>query len=201
MDAALGLNGRLCVVDDLRAPDVCPDVAAARGVTVALADGTEVTTDAHGRFAFPAVTGTQVVTVRATASLIASVVPVTADGASVAVPALRATAFADVLAATGQPGLGGLGAIALYVDEAGGGPVTGAVLTPLAGVLAPVFYDDGPGAWRTAVGTGAAGVALLLGVPLSPQRLDGTAPGGRSVRASGVPIGADALTFVRVTLE
>ncbi len=198
-DSGSGLLGRVCVIDDLRAPDLCPTTADARGVQIHVVGGATVTTtDARGSFTLPAATGALVIEVAATAGLVAATVRVDVGTGPLQVPVARASSWQETLDSVSVPGLAGLGAIVIYVDDAGGAPLEGATFTAQPGAAYPVFYDDGGAArWRTDAGTGVAGVALMLGVPAVTQTVAGAAPGPRAITLTGVPVRADAVTFVR----
>lgn len=196
VDGASEVTGRLCVVVDLRAPDACARDAA--GVRIAVRGGPTVTTGAGGAFSLPAASAARLVDIAAgSTTLVPGIARVLAGEA----PALRvadAPAFADVLAAVGVPGLGGLGGVVVYVDDAAGDPLAGVVFDNLGTIYAPLYDDGAATRWRTNGGTGADGVALLLGAPVGEAVMVTATAGGQPIRLS-VPIAADALTFVRAT--
>lgn len=201
-DGGGGVVCRLCVVDDLRAPDVCPTTPDARGVRVSVVDGpTVTTTDDSGSFTLPAATGSLVLEIAGTTGVIAATVRVVAGAEPLRVPVVRASSWQPVLDAVSVPSLAGLGAIVIYVDDANGAPHAGVDLTAPPGTAYPVFYDDGGATrWRTVGGTGVAGVALMLGVPAISQTVIVTAPGANPIELTGVPVQADTVTFARAAL-
>ena len=94
--------GRLCLIDDLRAPDVCATTADARGVQLRVVGGpTVTTTDDRGSFVLPALTGPLVLEVDGTAAVIAATARVVVGGGPLQVPAVRARPWQDVLDAVG----------------------------------------------------------------------------------------------------
>jgi hypothetical protein len=204
LDGGTGdLTGVVCVVADLRAPDACPAVAAAAGVLVrALGDPTGATSDASGRFTLAAAGAVVILDVGSgAATLTRAVVPVANAGAVVHAPVPTRAAWDATVAATGTVVAPGNGAIALYVDTSVGTPAAGVTLDlPAGGVTGP-FYDRSGGAWTAGGGTGPAGVALVLDLPPGSYQLDGGDGAGHTVSLSGVPVAADALTFIRGRLS
>ncbi|HVV83286.1 MAG TPA: hypothetical protein VHE35_09410 [Kofleriaceae bacterium] len=199
VDASSGGNGRLCVVDDLRAPDACPATADVAGVRVRVEDGPTVTTDANGRFDLSLAQAAIVDVGETTATLVPGVSRVE-PGGPIAVRAMHVEPFDDLLLAVGGPPLT-QGAIAIYVEEQAGGPAQDVSFDQLGGATFPVLYDAGGAtSWQTDAGTGAAGVALMLDVPAGSYTLTGTVPGSSPFTITEVPVRAGALTFVRRAL-
>ncbi len=201
-DGGGGVSGLVCVVTDLRAPDACPAVASRAGVTIAVTGTTTTTTsDTDGRFAVALSGGIAVLGVAAgSATLERSRVPVAATTALVHTPVVTRPAWAAVLGALGVSVPDGGGVIALYVDDTAG-PAAGVTFAAVAGSSIAPFYDDGGAlAWTQLGGTGVAGVALFVDVPVGNVTLDGAAADQRVARLTGVPVVADEITFVRVRL-
>jgi hypothetical protein len=201
IDAPVALVGQICVVTDLRLPDACPEVAEQEGVTVGVSGTPETAiSDGSGRFTLPA-TGDVVLEAGAgSTTLLASRVPATVGGAVVNTPIARAQDFVELLDAIEQTQPDDTGVVLLYVAD-GDGPVNGVVMESIAGATVVPFYDAGARlTWVTDNGTGTQGAVLFLGVPPGDVSLAGMAPGNVAVAADGVPVDADAITFVRVRL-
>lgn len=201
-DGGVALNGLICVVTDLRSPDVCPAVPARGGVSVTVtgtSDGT--TSDAEGRFTLPVSGAVAVLDVAGdSATLERSTIPVGVNGALVHAPVIGVGDWADVLASLDQAVPDGGGAIVVYVSD-GGAAATGVSFATVAGSsIAPYYDGGGPLTWVQGGGTGAAGVALFVDVPAGTVTLDGVAPDLRVVSPATVPVVADAVTFVRTSL-
>lgn len=195
------VRGLICVVTDLRSPDVCPAVPAREGVAVAVRGTADATvSDAEGRFTLPVGTPTVTLDVAGgSATLERATVPA-AVGALVHAPVIGASDWADVLASLDQAVPDGGGAIVVYVSDAGA-PASGVAFATIAGSSIAPYYDAGGAlAWAQGTGTGAAGVALLVDVPPGTVTLDGVAPDLRVVAPATVPVAADAITFVRASL-
>ncbi|MBK9031325.1 MAG: hypothetical protein IPL61_08305 [Myxococcales bacterium] len=201
-DANATLVGVVCVVDDLRAPDVCPTVPAAAGVLVRrLGELTGVDSNAVGAFSLPVADPIELIEVAVgSTALVPALVPVQNDGAVVHTPTPTVTAWADALADVGASVSDGHGSIALYVETAAGAPASGVVFTQPAGGSLPPFYDlAGVQAWASGGGTGPAGAVLFVDLLPATYSLTGLAPGGAVVSPS-VQVIADTITFVRVAL-
>lgn len=203
IDAPAGpLDGLVCVVTDLRRPEVCPVIPAATDVLVRRAgdlDGARSGADA--RFLL-AVTGDRVVLdVGAdSAALQPSLVPVRHVGSLVHAPVPTAAAWTATVASLDVSAGAGTGAIALYLDEAAGGPAARVTVAPVAGSLAEPFYDgSSTTAWRTGGGTGALGAVLLVDVPPATYTLE-LARDAITTTVPGVPVAADTVTFLRARL-
>lgn len=198
----MSLTGQVCIVSDLRQPDACPAVANRAGVTVRVrGTGASAVSGADGRFAIAA-SGAVVLELAEGAVLLESaVVPAAAATPLVNAPVISSQDWQAVLDAIGQVQPDDAGAIVLYVEDAGGAAVSGATMDGVAGSTVVPHYDDGAAlAWRTAGGTGTQGVALFLDVAPGTVTLNGLAPGPLPVTLAGVPVIADAITFVRVRL-
>lgn len=196
------LNGVVCVVSDLRSPDVCPAVPARAGVTVAVR-GTATTTvsGADGRFTLMTPGDIVVLDVAGdSAALVQSLVPAVVGGATVNAPVIGAGDWADVLASLDQSVPDGGGAIAVYVRD-GNAAALGVTFDMVAGSSIAPYYDAGGAlSWAQGGGTGNAGVALLVDVPPGAVSLAGVAPDQRTVTIPLVPVAADGITFVRASL-
>lgn len=201
-DGGGDLHGLVCVVADLRAPDACPAVTTASGVAVRqLGDTAGTTSDASGRFTLAVASGTVILDVAVgSAALTRSVVPVANDGSLVQAPVPTQAAWAATVAATGGVVAAGDGAIAVYVDTSAGGAASGVTFDLPPGASNGPFYDRAGGAWDAGGGTGPAGVALILDLAPGTYALSGGDGAGHTVTLTGVPVAADAVTFVRGTL-
>jgi hypothetical protein len=179
-------------------------VAARAGVGVAVT-GTAASTVSgdDGRFTLPVSSAAAVAVLdvaAASATLVRSTVPVPVDGAAVQAPVVGVGDWADVLASLDQAVPDGGGAIVVYVRD-GGAAAAGVSFATVAGSSIVPYYDaGGPLAWDQGGGTGAAGVALFVDVPVGAVALDGVAPDLRVVALTGVPVVAGAVTFVSTTL-
>ncbi len=201
-DGGGNVNGLICVVTDLRAPDACPVTSTRVGVTVAVTGtSTTTTSGSDGRFTVAASSSVAILDVAAqSATLERSTVPVTVSGALIHAPVVTQTAWEQVLASLGPVVPDGGGAIVLYVDDTSGS-ASDVTFSAVSGSSLAPFYDDGSAtSWTQLGGTGVAGVALFVDVPAGSATLDGAAPDLRVARLSGVPVVADAITFVRVRL-
>ncbi|MEZ4404854.1 MAG: hypothetical protein R3B06_33010 [Kofleriaceae bacterium] len=201
-DAGAGLTGQVCVVSEFRTPDACPDVAAARGVTVRrLGDATGAISDGAGGFTLDLTDAVVVLEVGAGApTLIPALVPVRNDGTRVAAPVATEAAWLELVAATGTVHASGTGAVVVYIDDADGTRAEAAELDPPAAAATGAFYDRASGAWVPAGGTGPAGVAVLVELPPGSYTLTGRDVTDRPFTLAGVPVAADAITFTRVRL-
>ena len=198
------VSGRLCLLANLLAPDAC-SAGAAGGVTVE-GGGRITTTDATGRFALVTTATALVIETEATTTLVAAAVPVRAVDSPFTVPVVKTAVWDDVLASVNVPGLAGQAGIVIYVDDAQGTPLSGAVFAALPGEVYAPLYDAGSDtSWVINNGTGAAGVAMMLGVPAPDATTTYTVLGqtraNQQLTISNVPARADAITFVRVAAE
>lgn len=196
-DGGGSVSGRLCVVDDLTRPDACPVTDADEGVTVRVVGGPSTTTDASGGFTLPAPTQPQVIAIADDSTVLEPATAQVVPGGGLALRAMRATAFDDLVTALQVTAIDGLGTIVLYVDDAAGDPLAGVLVEPVAGATFVPLYDDGGGtSWRSDLGTGADGVALVFGVQPGVATVNATAPGAAPI-VLAVPVRSDAITFVR----
>jgi hypothetical protein len=200
-DGGALLAGQVCVVTDLRSPRACPAVTEREGVDVTVRGTTTTTTSAaNGGFSLP-VTEAAVTLVLADAStpLVRSYVPVPVTGAAVDAPVATRVAFDAAIASLGTVVPDSGGTVVAYVRDVSA-PATGVAFSTIAGSSLAPFYDNGGAtAWVQGGGTGPAGVALFVDVPPGTVTLDGLAADTRVARAT-VPVAADTITFVYVTL-
>lgn len=196
-----GLTGLVCVVQDLTDPDACPTGQGQGTVVGQLGTAITATADADGRFTLPIPDA--LVTLEAGLGVesldVRTIKPVVNSGL-VHMPALPETIWNPTVAETGASVAPGNGSIVLYVETAAGAPAVGAIVALPAGGSVGPFYDTDAGAWTASGGTGAAGVALVLDLVPGTYQLDG-ALGSASLAVSGIPVEADAVTFVRGRLS
>jgi hypothetical protein len=115
-------------------------------------------------------------------------------GGTTTLPALEATAYEEMIAAT-QPVLAdGDGAMMVRVTKAGAA-VTGATIATVPAPTSDVYYD-GPTdvAWETDA-TGGFGVAWIPSAPVGSTNVTITA-GQAMATSNGQPVLADTITFV-----
>ncbi|HUQ03921.1 MAG TPA: hypothetical protein VM261_15595 [Kofleriaceae bacterium] len=200
-DGGALLAGQVCVVTDLRVPRACPAVPEREAVAVAVRGTTAMTTSAaNGGFALP-VLDAQVTLVVATGSttLVRSYVPTAVTGAAVDAPVVTQAAYDAVIGSLGTVVPDNNGTVVAYVRD-GAAAAEGVAFAPIAGSSLAPFYDNGSAtSWVQGGGTGVAGVALFVDVPVGSVTLDGVATDSRVAQVT-VPVAADTVTFVNVTL-
>jgi hypothetical protein len=196
------LNGVICVVSSLLAPEACGSGTEQSGVTVAVLGGSASTVSGtNGQFSL-AVTGSSVVIDAAdgSATLEHVYVPVTVSDSTVSTPVVTTAAFNAAINSLTTVVPDGGGTVVAYVDD-GTSPGVGVAFSTIAGSSVAPWYDDGSNtSWQQGTGTGVAGVALFVNVPVGTVSIDGTAPDSRVAQRSGIPVAADTVTFVRVAL-
>lgn len=201
-DGGVGLTGLVCVVTDLRIPEECPIGPAATGVLVRRAgDTTGATSTADARFTL-AVTDPVVILDVASDSttLQPSIVPVDNDGRLVHAPVPTSAAWSATVASLSVTIAPGNGSIAIYTDTAVGAHAAGVTFALPVGAISGPFYDGADAtSWTTGGGTGLLGATLLVDLPPGTYAVDGN-QGARLVSITGIPVGGDAVTFVRAVL-
>jgi hypothetical protein len=200
-DGGSALNGRICVVSDLRVPDACPSVAAQSGVPV-LVRGTTTSTvsGSDGKFTLAVSSSSVVLDVATgTAGLERAYVPAVVGG-EVKTPVVTTAAFDAAINSLTTAVPDGNGTVVAYVVDTNG-PAVGVTFSTIAGSSHAPWYDAGSNtSWQQGTGTGDRGVALFVDVPAGTVSIDGTAADSRVAQLSGIPVAVDTVTFVRVTL-
>lgn len=201
-DGGGSLNGLICVVNDLRVPDACPTVASQSGVTVSvLGTSTTAVSGSDGRFALDAAASSVVLDVAdGSTTLEHAHVMIAVDGSLVEAPVATTAAFDAAINSLTEVVPDGGGTVVAYVDD-GSSPGVGVAFSTIAGSSQAPWYDAGSNtSWQQGSGTGAKGVALFVDVPEGFVSIDGTAADSRIAQASGIPVAANTVTFVRVAL-
>jgi hypothetical protein len=200
-DGGLSLAGQVCVVTDLRVPELCPAVPERVGVAVGVRGTTATaTSNDSGVFELQVVaTDVTLDVASGSTALVRSYVPVTVTGTGVNAPAVTQAAFDEAIASLGTVVPDNGGTVVVYVRD-GSAAATGVAFATIEGSSIAPFYDNGGAtSWVQGGGTGLAVVALFVDVPAGEVTIDGVAADSRVAQAT-VPVAADTVTFVRVSL-
>jgi len=196
-DGGANFVGRVCVISDPRLPTTGCATTGVAGFLVTLGLNTATTVD-DGTFAIQATAATNAVwTVTGGTTIIPTVAPFTA---SPIIPAVLATAFAELEGANGVVPSAGNGAVFVRVLQ-NGTPVAGATAIATGMQQYPPFYDPPSGEQWLTTATGSFGVAWLPGVLAGTQAVTVTPPlSTATLTLSNVPVVEGALTFVTAEL-
>jgi hypothetical protein len=196
------VSGRVCLIADLRATGGCTSPAGAGVAVTSLSTGATTTTDQTGSFTLQTGSvGSQVMQIGiGSQATVPTITRVDVPGTQVNVPIANANDLTQLETGLGTNLPDGMGMAALHLVNTNGAGALGYTVTPPPGTTGGPFYDD-----QTAVGfanggtTGAAGTALLFGVPAG--NFDIAFGNGQSQGTfTGVPIFPGALTFVTSTI-
>jgi hypothetical protein len=192
-DAGMQINGRVCLVTDLRAPLACAATGAA-GITVTLGTRT-ATTAADGSFKIAAPSGTGLVWRTSASDLVTMLTPF---GVSTTIPSITLDAWSDILNSNGVMLVTGEGSIIARVVKGTTLQMGARAASTPAARFATLY--DGPTAlaWRD-VSTGPAGTAWIPGAPVGANTLQITPAAGTGAMQS-VPVEDQAITYVTVDL-
>jgi hypothetical protein len=203
------IQGRLCLVNDLRTPSTCGPATGLGGIIVENAQtGARATSEDNGNFTLPAGAGAsaQLHVAHETGDYRDVVVPIgLIDGVAsgVELPLVPTLVWQDMIFVVGMNEPAGTASIASYFVR-NGSAVTNVTVTAPAGTSGVPIYDglQGPNDWAPGGGTGARGAAILLGVPVAGPTVDlvATPLGEENFTALGIPLESDALTFITVAL-
>jgi hypothetical protein len=197
------VRARVCVVADLRQPQICsPDdnvgvVVSERGTQ------NQATTTTGGAFELQ-VTATDVAVLEigvGSSALVASIVPVDLRDPPPTMPVPAARPFQALRQALGPSEPDGTGTIAAYYLDAREAALPGVVVEAPAGAANAPWYDlagNTPAPWNQEAETGPFGAALLFGVPAGPAAVGAVGPGLEDLSVSGVLVVDDRVTFVTV---
>ena len=198
-DGGPAITGRVCLLTDLRRltgslPADCA-TSGASGLAVSLGGGTPVLTAADGSFTIPAREGTNLSWRVSGTTLVTSIVPVSASAPLL--PAIRDTAYAELLGSNGVTVEAGEGAIIARIIR-GGAAVTNATAQVTGGESLQTFYDGASAMVWSRTATGALGVAWL------PDNVAGARTlrivQGTTQLSVPVTIVDGAITFVTIAL-
>lgn len=203
-----GISGRLCIVDDVRIPELCPTVSGIGGVPIEV-NGVTTTSADNGSFSV-ASPGGSIAKLRIAFGddgYRDVVVPIglsngTASGLKL--PLIRETTWQSLLTRASAIEPDNSASIASYFVR-GDFAVTGVEVQAPAGSTTFPIYDrpnDPPDDWAAGALTGPRGAAIMVGVPASNPDVSFLVipPDGAPLTTAGVPVEADALTFVTVSL-
>jgi hypothetical protein len=91
------------------------------------------------------------------------------------------------------------GTVVVYVRDGNAAAIGVAFGTIEGSSIAPFYDNGGATSWVQGGGTGVAGVALFVDVPVGEVTIEGVAADSRVAQAT-VPVAVDTVTFVRVSL-
>jgi hypothetical protein len=133
--------------------------------------------------------------------VVPTIVRVDVPGAQVTVPIVNANDLTDLEIGLNTTLPDGTGLVALHLTDANGAGALGFTVTPPPNTAAGPFFDDTTalGFSPTGTATGAAGTALLVGVPQGAFDVAFT-NGATSGTFTGVPIVPDHVTFANSTI-
>ncbi len=189
-DANMTIAGRVCLINDVRAPATCASTGA-DGFTVNLGTA-QATTAANGAFTLTRPTGSNLVwRVSGGTTIVPSALEYAISTSSPSIPAIDRVLYEEMLASTGAAVATGAGAVIVRAARND---------TPVAGLAAAsspasvVYYDGAtPTDWELDI-TGTNGIAWIPTLP------EGTASvtfddGSATSTATDIPVFADTVTF------
>ena len=189
-DGGAMINGRVCLLADLRAPTMCANTGAAN-ITVQLGTATTLTAD-DGMFSLVSPGGTNLAWRVSAADLATSIVPVST---STILPIIAADDYADMQLTSGVIINSGQGSIVLFVRDALG-PLAGAAVTVTpTQAFAPkrdmtrLLWVDGD--------TGASGASWTAGLTAGSVSVKVTPPTG-TPQVFALPVADGAITYTTV---
>jgi hypothetical protein len=188
------INGRVCVVLDLRNLGTCDDDGVL-GTTVSLGDSTALTDDT-GAFTIETPTGTDLVWSVTGLDLVPSVIEF---GTAFELPAIRTNDYADLLSDNGILLTAGQGSVVAQVTSTSV-PVSGATVASSPQAQFTTRYDGNSALVWDEDATGPRGVAWLAGItPAIATTLIVSPPIGADVTVTA-PVEADSITFAKIAL-
>jgi hypothetical protein len=206
------IEGRLCLVSDLRLHDQCPSLTGLGGIKIENAiTGATTTSDDNGNFTLPAAQGnyTQIRVAYDDEAYRDVLVPIgLVDGraSGVQLPLVPALVWQDLIFVIGMNEPEATASLAAYfvrIDNLDAS-VAGVTITVPQGTAGVPVYDGpgGPFDFTPGGGTGQRGAAILLGIPTTDPKIDlVTTPFGQeNFIAPGVALEPNVLTFITVAL-
>ena len=197
------LRARVCVVADLRQPQICsPDdnvgvVVSERGTQ------NQTTTTTSGAFDLQ-VSGTDVAILEVgvgSSALVPSIVAIDLRDPASTIPVPASRPYLALRQALGPTEPDGTGTIAAYYLDTREAALAGVVVEAPAGAANAPWYDvagSAPAPWNQEAETGPFGAALLFGVPAGSTTVAAVGPGLEDLSVSGVLVVDDRVTFVTV---
>jgi hypothetical protein len=203
-DARAMRSGTLCVLSDLRRPNLCAASDALAGIAIEnVSTGDQFEAAADGSFEVKVASGRSILRVAAqSAAYRTSIVPVllASSSTTLRLPILPQATWDSIVALASASETPQSAAIALYLIDAQGNAVSGAQVSAPVGTLNLPYYDGPSGVdWIEDGLTGERGAALLIGVPTLDERTDIEIQAGPdSAKAENVPLRPASLTFATV---
>lgn len=191
-DGGATLSGRVCLINDARAPTTCATTGAA-GFTVGLGPNTAMTV-ADGGFNIAVPTGTGLVWRVSGTGITPSAMPAT-NGTQI--PALDAAIYQNMLTTNLAASGNNTGAIIAQL-KANGAAVTNARATTTPAPTGAIFYDGGSFAQWDTDATGTFGVVWVPGLAVGTATMQVMSTGTAAI--SGIPVYADTITYVFAAL-
>lgn len=182
-------------------PTACTQTAGAGVIVTAPGTGATTTTNAQGQFTLETGSvGGMIVTVGAgSTTTVPTIVRVDVPGSQVTIPVVNANDLTGLETGLGTVVPDGTGIVALHLVDVNGAGAVGYTVTPPPGTTEGPFYDDQTSAGFSQNGaTGAAGTALLFGVPQG--NVDLGVSGATQDTISNVAVFPGALTFANGTV-
>lgn len=190
------LNGRVCLLADLRQPAVCQDTGA-EGLTVTLGTAT-ATTVANGGFSIATPLATNLVWHVTGATLTPSVMPYSPVAL---IPAVTTARYQNLTISNGVIVNAGEGSVVTSAFHAGVA-VAGATTTVVPDSTFTTYYDGTSATIWDQGHTGAFGTSWIPGIAVGAATVTTVASiaGSASSEAATVPIEDGAITFVVLEL-
>lgn len=192
-EAGASIDGRVCVVVDMRSLTSCLD-SGAGGITVTL--GTKTATTANdGSFLIETPSGSQLVWRASGLDIVPSVM---AFGPSTSIPAVGIQTYSDILGANSVVLQSGQGSIVARIVR-NGSPVVGATMSTSPVPQYATKYDGPTATAWTELKTAAAGVAWIPGAQATMNTVTVSPMTGTGANTM-LPVEDGAITFATFDL-
>ncbi len=205
------IEGRLCWVNDMRNPGLCPQVPGLNGLEIEIENidtGDKTTTYDNGLFSLPPSSG-NIARLRIAfndQAFTNALIPIgLSDGSAsgVNLPLVPVSVWQDLLFFVGVNEPGGTASLASYFVRGANG-VPAVSVQPPSGTSGVPFYDGdlGPNDWSVGGATGNFGASIMVGVPAGSPTVSmvATPVQSQNVSITGIPVEANVLTFITVAL-
>jgi hypothetical protein len=193
VEAGATIDGRICVVADLRNLNACAD-SGANGITVTLG-GKTATTAADGSFTIDTPSATQLVWRASGANIVPSVM---AFGPSTNIPAVGVQTYSDLLGANSVVLQNNQGSIVAKLLR-NGAAVTGATMSTSPIAQYATKYDGPTATAWTELRTAGAGIAWIPGAQLGTNTVT-VAPMTGTGATAMLAVENGAITFATIAL-
>jgi hypothetical protein len=202
------MTGRLCLLSDLRTPNLCPATTGIGGISIEVVGGATTTSADDGSFSV-ASPGGSIAKLRIAyggddyRDVLVPVGLVDGAASGLRMPLVTDALWDNLLTTVGVVEPGGSASIISYFVK-GSIAATGVEVQSPSGTTNFPIYDrpnDPPDDWIAGALTGPRGAAIMVGVPAgSPEASFLVIPADSASFDVDAPVEANALTFVTVAL-